>query len=129
MAAQMLDPKTLTVLITGATSGFGAAAARRYAQAGAKVIGTGRRQDRLDALKKELGANCHTLNFDVTDNAATIKALNTLPDAFKNVNVVVANAGGAIGLEPAHEAKIEDWDQMIAMNVNGLVYTIRNTLP
>lgn len=129
MASQMLDPKTLTVLVTGATSGFGAATARRFAQAGAKVIGTGRRQDRLDALKKELGANCHTLNFDVTDNKATIKALETLPADFKKINVVVANAGGAIGLEPAHEANIEDWDQMIAMNVNGLVYTVRNTLP
>src|SRR5690606_28831753 len=112
MASQMLDPKTLTVLVTGATSGFGAATVRRFAQAGAKVIGTGRRQERLDALKKELGERCHTLNFDVTDNAGTIKALQSLPAEFQKINVVVANAGGAVGLEPAHEAKIEDWQQM-----------------
>jgi len=129
MASQMLDPKTLTVLITGATSGFGADTARRFAQAGAKVIGTGRRQERLDALKKELGANCHTLNFDVTDNKATVKALESLPAEFKKINVVVANAGGALGLEPGHEANLADWDQMVAMNINGLLYTVRATLP
>lgn len=129
MASQMLDPKTLTVLITGATSGFGAATARRFANAGAKVIGTGRRAERLEALKKELGARCHTLNFDVTDNAATVKALESLPADFKNINVVVANAGGAVGLEPAHKANLADWEEMIAMNINGLLYTVRNTLP
>ena len=129
MASQMLDPKTLTVLVTGATSGFGAATARRFAQAGAKVIGTGRRADRLEALKQELGARCHTLNFDVTDNAATAKALESLPADFRNINVVVANAGGALGLEPAHQANLADWEQMVAINVNGVLYTVRNTLP
>jgi 3-hydroxy acid dehydrogenase/malonic semialdehyde reductase len=129
MASQMLDPKTLTVLVTGATSGFGADTARRFAKAGAKVIGTGRRQGRLDALKNELGANCHTLNFDVTDNKATVKALESLPAEFKKINVVVANAGGALGLEPGHEANLDDWNGMVAMNINGLLYTVRATLP
>lgn len=129
MASQMLDPKTLTVLVTGATAGFGAATARRFAKAGARVIGTGRRAERLAELKKELGERCHTLNFDVTDNAATIKAIESLPADFKNVNVVVANAGGAVGLEPAHQARIEDWEQMVAMNINGLLYTVRAALP
>jgi NADP-dependent 3-hydroxy acid dehydrogenase YdfG len=126
---QMLDPKTLTVLVTGATAGFGAATARRFAEAGSRVIATGRRGERLDALKKELGARCHTLNFDVTDRAATEKALAGLPADFAKINVVVANAGGAFGLEPAHKADLKDWEDMIEVNINGLLYTIRLTLP
>jgi 3-hydroxy acid dehydrogenase / malonic semialdehyde reductase len=126
---QMLDPKTLTVLVTGATAGFGAATARRFAEAGSRVIATGRRAERLDALKKELGARCHTLNFDVTDRAATEKALASLPADFAKINVVVANAGGALGLEPAHKADLKDWEDMIAVNISGLLYTIRLTLP
>jgi 3-hydroxy acid dehydrogenase/malonic semialdehyde reductase len=129
MASQMLDPKTLTVLVTGATSGFGAATARRFAKAGARVIGTGRRAERLAELKQELGDRCHTLNFDVTDNAATVKALESLPAEFQKVNVVVANAGGALGLDPVHKANVADWEGMIAMNINGLLYTVRATLP
>lgn len=126
---QMLDPKTLTVLITGATSGFGAATARRFAKAGARVIGTGRRAERLTKLKKELGDRCHTLNFDVTDNAATVKAIANLPAEFSKVNIVLANAGGAVGLDPAQQGKLADWEQMIAMNINGLLYTVHATLP
>jgi NADP-dependent 3-hydroxy acid dehydrogenase YdfG len=126
---EMLDPKTLTVLVTGATAGFGAATARRFAQAGSRVIATGRRADRLAALKKELGERCHTANYDVTERDATDKMLRTLPDAFRRINVVVANAGGAFGLEPAHQAKLEDWEGMIALNINGLLYTVRATLP
>jgi NADP-dependent 3-hydroxy acid dehydrogenase YdfG len=126
---QMLDPKTLTVLVTGATAGFGAATARRFANAGARVIATGRRAERLAALKKELGERCHTATYDVTDRAATEKMLNSLPPAFQKINVVVANAGGAFGLEPAQQAKLEDWEGMIALNINGLLYTVRATLP
>jgi NADP-dependent 3-hydroxy acid dehydrogenase YdfG len=126
---KMLDPKTLTVLITGATSGFGAAAARRFSGAGARVIGTGRRADRLAALKKELGARCHTVNFDVTDRAANERMVKELPAEFAKINVVVANAGGAKGLEPAQQANLEDWDWMIDVNIKGLIYTVRATLP
>lgn len=126
---QMLDPKNFTVLITGATSGFGAAAARRFAGAGARIIATGRRADRLEALKKELGARCHTANFDVTDRAAHEKMLKELPAEFAKINVVLANAGGAIGLAPAHQADLDDWEQMIKTNINGLIYTVRATLP
>jgi len=126
---QMLDPKNFTVLITGATSGFGAAAARRFAGAGARIIATGRRADRLAALQKELGARCHTANFDVTDRAAHDKMLKALPAEFSRINVVLANAGGAIGLSPAHQADLDDWEQMIKTNINGLIYTVRATLP
>jgi 3-hydroxy acid dehydrogenase / malonic semialdehyde reductase len=125
---QMLDPKNFTVLITGATSGFGAAAARRFAGAGARIIATGRRADRLAALKKELGVRCHTANFDVTDRAAHDKMLKELPAEFAKINVVLANAGGAIGLSPAHQADLDDWEQMIKTNINGLIYTVRATL-
>jgi len=124
-----LDPKTLTVLVTGATAGFGAATARRFASAGSRVIATGRRADRLAALKKELGERCHTANYDVTDRAATEKMLRSLPPAFQKINVVVANAGGAFGLEPAQQANLDDWEAMIALNINGLLYTVRATLP
>jgi 3-hydroxy acid dehydrogenase / malonic semialdehyde reductase len=125
----MIDPKTLTVLVTGATSGFGASAVRRYHGAGARVIGTGRRKDRLDALKKELGDRCQVLNYDVTERGAAEKALATLPADFQKINVVIANAGGALGLDPAQSANLDDWDQMIATNINGVTYTVRATLP
>jgi NADP-dependent 3-hydroxy acid dehydrogenase YdfG len=124
-----IDPKSLTVLVTGATSGFGAAACRRFAGAGARVIATGRRRDRLDALKKELGASCHTVAFDASSRKETEAAFAALPAGFAAVNVVVANAGLALGLEPAQKADLDDWDGMIATNVNGMLYTVRAALP
>jgi NADP-dependent 3-hydroxy acid dehydrogenase YdfG len=126
---QMIDPKTLTVLVTGATAGFGAATARRFAAAGSRVIATGRRADRLAALKKELGARCHTAAYDVTDRGANEKMVKELPAEFAKINVVVANAGGALGLEPAHQANLDDWEQMVKVNINGVLYTVRATLP
>ena len=126
---EMLDPKSLTVLVTGATAGFGAATARRFASAGGRVIATGRRADRLAALKKELGGRCHTATYDVSVRGASEQMLNALPPAFQKINVVVANAGGALGLEPAQNANLDDWDQMVATNINGLLYTVRATLP
>lgn len=127
---QMLDPHELVVFITGATSGFGEATARRFAQAGAKVIATGRRRERLEALQAELGAeHCHIAELDVSDNAAIEAVVNALPAGFANVNVVVANAGLALGLAPAHETDLSDWQTMIDTNVTGLVQTVRALLP
>jgi NADP-dependent 3-hydroxy acid dehydrogenase YdfG len=126
---QMINPETLTVLVTGATAGFGAAVCRRFHQAGAKVIGTGRRQDRLAALKDELGERCHTIELDVTNREAVFEAFGALPEPFDKPNVCVANAGLALGLQPAHEADIADWEQMIATNINGAVTTARAILP
>ncbi|MDF2620869.1 MAG: short-chain dehydrogenase/reductase [Xanthobacteraceae bacterium] len=126
---QMLDPSTLRVLVTGATSGIGAATARRFALAGAKVVGTGRRADRLIALRDELGANFHPLEVDVRDNAALTEALAKVAEPFAPFNVVFANAGLALGLEPANAASLKDWDDMVDTNIKGLLYTVRATLP
>ncbi|MBI4422345.1 MAG: SDR family NAD(P)-dependent oxidoreductase [Elusimicrobia bacterium] len=125
----LLDPRRLTVLVTGATSGFGAAACRRFAEAGARVVATGRRADRLAKLKKELGARCHSELHDVRDRAATDRLAAGLPKAFSRVNVVVANAGLALGLEPAHQASLEDWERMVSTNITGMLYTVRAFLP
>ncbi len=125
----MIDPKTLTVLVTGATSGFGEATCRRFIAAGAKVIATGRRGDRLKALKKDLGKRCCTSEFDVQDRRETEAALGALPKEFAKINLVVANAGLALGLGPAHESSLDDWDTMVATNINGMLYTVRAVLP
>jgi 3-hydroxy acid dehydrogenase / malonic semialdehyde reductase len=125
----MVDPRTLTVFVTGATAGFGAALCRRFHEAGARVIGTGRRRDRLEALKAELGERCHVAELDVTDAAAVAALFAALPAPFDKPNVCVANAGLALGLEPAHRAKLQDWEQMIATNVNGAVNTVHAALP
>ncbi|WDR04981.1 SDR family NAD(P)-dependent oxidoreductase [Devosia rhodophyticola] len=127
---KMLDPAELTVFITGATSGFGAAAARRYVAEGAKIIATGRRTERLEALQAELGADkCHIITLDVQDRAALKAAIAAIPAPFANINVVLANAGLALGLQPAYEADEDDWDTMVATNINGLLYTVRALLP
>jgi 3-hydroxy acid dehydrogenase/malonic semialdehyde reductase len=120
---------TTTVFVTGATAGFGLAIARRFAAAGAKVIGTGRRSARLHALKDELGENFHPLAFDVGHRPEAEAAIATLPDEFKAVDILVNNAGGALGLDPAQSANLDDWDEMIASNINGLVYCTRLLLP
>ena len=127
---QMLDPKSLTVFITGATAGFGQAAARRYAAAGSRVVATGRRGDRLQALQAELGPErCLTLELDVRDRAAIERAVAGLPEPFARVNTVIANAGLALGLGPAHETDIADWETMVDTNIKGLMYTVRALLP
>lgn len=125
----MLDPTNLTVFVTGATAGFGAAVCRRFAEAGARVIGTGRRRERLDALKSELGERCHVAELDVTDRDAVTALVASLPADFAAPNVCIANAGLALGLEPAQQAQMSNWEQMIATNVNGLLYTVNALLP
>jgi serine 3-dehydrogenase len=113
---------TKTAMITGATSGFGAATVRRFAKAGWRVVATGRRADRLQALIGELGpGTAVALPFDVRDANATQAALAGLPGAFKDVDLLINNAGLALGTAPAAKADIEDWRTMIDTNVSGLV--------
>ncbi len=117
------------VLVTGASAGFGLEVARRFAAEGARVIAAARRKERLDALAAELGANVCPLALDVTDRAAVDAALASLPSSHREIDVLVNNAGLALGLEPAHRASMEHWEQMIATNVRGLLYVTRAVLP
>ena len=121
-----------TVLITGATAGIGAACARRYAAEGARLVLTGRRADRLAALKEELGGKAApvlTLAFDVRKRAAVEQAIAGLPPDFAAIDVLINNAGLALGLEPAHQVALEDWEGMVDTNVKGLLYCTRAILP
>jgi 3-hydroxy acid dehydrogenase/malonic semialdehyde reductase len=119
----------MIVFVTGATSGFGQATARLFAREKAKVIGTGRRKERLDQLRAELGENFLPLEFDVTSRNEVEQALRSLPKDFAAVDVLVNNAGGAVGLDPAQSADLEDWETMIDTNIKGLVYCTRLLLP
>jgi len=121
---------TRTALITGATSGFGAAAVRRFAAAGWRVIATGRRADRLQALVDELGADTvHAAAFDIRDEAAMDAALAALPDGFRDIDLLVNNAGLAQGTLPAQTALLSDWRTMIDTNITALVTLTHRLLP
>jgi 3-hydroxy acid dehydrogenase/malonic semialdehyde reductase len=116
-------------LVTGATSGFGEACTETFARAGATVIAAGRRKERLDALAARLGARVHPLVLDVRDRAAVEQAIRELPPPLAAIDVLVNNAGLALGLEPAQRASLDDWDTMIATNCRGLVTVTRAVLP
>ena len=118
-----------TALITGATAGIGEAAARAFVAAGWKVIGTGRRADRLAALQAELGDALHTLEFDIRDEAARDAALDGLPESFRGVDLLINNAGLALGLEPAQQASLSNWTTMIDTNITALVSITHKLLP
>ncbi len=119
----------MIAMVTGASSGFGESISRQLVQAGYKVIGTGRRAERLAALADELGEQFLPLAFDVQDKAATRAAIAALPAEWSEVDLLVNNAGLALGLEPAHKAELEDWEQMIATNISGLTLLTRLLLP
>lgn len=118
-----------TILVTGATAGFGAAMARRFVRDGHRVIAAARRTDRLQALRAELGEAVLPLPLDVT-NAEAIAALpGSLPADWRGVDVLVNNAGLALGLDPAQKAKAADWDRMVAVNVSGVIRMTNALLP
>lgn len=118
-----------TILVTGASAGFGAAIARRFVGAGARVVATARRLDRLEALQRELGEALHPVAFDVADRAAMTRALEGLPAEFAGVDCLVNNAGLALGMGKAQDADPDDWDRMIDTNCRGLVQITRAVLP
>ncbi len=118
-----------TILVTGATAGFGAAFARRFVADGHRVIATGRRVERLAALAEELGERLLPMALDVTDKAAVAGFVDSLPEGWRQIEVLVNNAGLALGLCPAWEADLADWDTMVATNVTGLIHVTRAILP
>lgn len=120
-----------TALITGATSGIGKATAEIFAKQGFNLVLCGRRQDRLDDLKKQLevSVEIHTLNFDVRDRDAVFAAVESLPKAFTKIDVLVNNAGNAHGLDPIDKGSIDDWEAMLDINVKGLLYMSKAILP
>ncbi len=121
---------TKTILITGATSGFGRAAATRFAAAGWHVIATGRRADRLAALAAELGRDrVHTAAFDMRDEAAMRTAIDALPGDLRDIDALVNNAGLALGTAPAQRADLGQWKQMIDTNITALVTITHLLLP
>lgn len=120
-----------TVLITGASAGFGAATARRFAAGGWRTIVTARRADRLAAIQEELGGPgaCHVAAFDMRDEAGMDAAMATLPADFAGIDLLVNNAGLALGTGPAQTCSLDQWRQMIDTNITGLVTITRKLLP
>jgi NADP-dependent 3-hydroxy acid dehydrogenase YdfG len=120
-----------TALVTGATSGIGKATAEIFAKQGFNLVLCGRRQDRLDDLKKQLevSVEIHTLNFDVRDREAVFAAVESLPKAFSQIDILVNNAGNAHGLDPIDKGSIDDWEAMLDINVKGLLYMSKAILP
>ena len=120
---------SLTVFITGASAGFGAAMARRFVADGHRVILTARRAERLAELAAELGAAAVAFPLDVTDAAAVAALPGALPEGWREVDVLVNNAGLALGLGPSWDAAVADWDTMVATNVTGVLHVTRALLP
>ena len=121
---------TKTAFITGATSGFGAAAAKRFVAAGWRIVATGRRIERLQALASELGADkVHFAAFDIRDHAAMSAAIDSLPDGFRDIDLLLNNAGLAQGTLPAQRANLDDWRTMIDTNITALVTLTHALLP
>ncbi|MGW3964807.1 SDR family oxidoreductase [Amycolatopsis sp. NPDC005003] len=118
-----------TVFVTGASAGFGDAIARRFAAEGARVIAVARSADKLEKLAGELGDAVLPVTLDVSDPEAVKSTIDGLPQNWKEIDVLVNNAGLAKGLEPAHKADLDDWDEMIATNVRGLAHVTRALLP
>ena len=120
-----------TALITGATSGIGAATAKHFAKNGINLILCGRRQERLDTLKNELQklVEVHTLTFDVRNKKDVENAIDGLPEIFQKIDILINNAGNAHGLDPIQDGSTDDWDAMLDINVKGLLYVSDRIIP
>ncbi|MCW9709956.1 SDR family oxidoreductase [Avibacterium sp. 21-586] len=119
----------MAILITGASAGFGKAMCEVFIKAGYNVIGAARRLEKLEKLQAELGENFFPLQMDMNNLSEIDSALSTLPEAFQQIDLLVNNAGLALGLEPAHQANFDDWLTMINTNIVGLTYLTRKVLP
>jgi 3-hydroxy acid dehydrogenase/malonic semialdehyde reductase len=126
---QVSNTKPGIVFVTGASSGFGAAVARRFAADGARVVAVARRTERLSDLVDEFGPQVLPVELDVRDRARVAVHVARLPEEFRAIDLLVNNAGLALGLNPAQDADLDDWDQMIDTNCKGLVYCTRAILP
>ena len=120
-----------TVFITGATSGIGKATAILFAEKGYKLVICGRRADRLQALQEQLSGftTVHTLCFDISKRAEVANAIASLPESFQQIHILINNAGNAHGLAPIDKGNVDDWDNMIDINVKGLLYITRAIVP
>ena len=119
----------MIAFITGATAGYGYAMAQKFLREGWAVVAAGRRVERIDPLRTEFGDKVLPLKLDVTRREDVLRAVDGLPSAFKAVDVLVNNAGGAYGLEPAQRADLDDWDTMVDINIRGVMYCTRALLP
>jgi 3-hydroxy acid dehydrogenase/malonic semialdehyde reductase len=120
----------MLALVTGATSGFGAAIAMRFARAGHRVVAVGRRADRLESFAEQFGRDSvMPLVLDVRDRSTVAETISQLPLTFTDIDLLVNNAGLALGLEPAQSADLDNWDAMVDTNVKGLLYMTRAVLP
>ncbi|OYX27908.1 MAG: NAD(P)-dependent oxidoreductase [Flavobacteriales bacterium 32-35-8] len=122
---------TKTALITGATSGIGKATAYEFAKHNINLVLCGRRQERLIDVKKDLEklTKVHILNFDVSNKTETFNAIESLPEDFKTIDILINNAGNAHGLDPIQTGNIDDWDAMMDINVKGLLYVSKAVMP
>lgn len=118
-----------TVFITGATAGFGQATARRFVAGGWRVVGTGRRADRLQAMRAELGDAFHPLTVDVTDDGAMAGSIAGLPADFAGIDLLINNAGLALGTTPVPDVSLADWNRMVDTNIKGLIATTLALVP
>lgn len=116
-------------MVTGASSGFGLATAKAFAAKGHQVIAAARRQDRLQALQQEFGDNIFVMQLDVTSEEQINQSIDSLPAEFSSIDLLVNNAGLALGLSPAQEADLADWNQMVDTNIKGLYLMTRKILP
>ena len=127
--AERMASSSKVAFITGASSGIGEACARRFARAEYHLVLAARRVERLTALAEELSVPCHVTRLDVTDPRQIVEVVEKLPPPFSDIDVLINNAGLALGLEPAPSASLDDWDRMIDTNVQGLVHCTRAVLP
>jgi NADP-dependent 3-hydroxy acid dehydrogenase YdfG len=119
----------MTILITGATAGIGEACARAFAAEGHRLILTGRRAERLEKLKEDLPVEVLTLSFDVREHQQVVEAIASIPEGWREIDVLVNNAGLAVGKDPIQTGVLEDWERMIDTNVKGFLYMAREIAP